>query len=396
MPLVLQNIRKVLKPNGLVLFRDYATGDLAQERFTCKDQKISENFYVRGDGTRAFYFSEEYLTHLFEENGFVTEEIGLCCKQVENRSRELIMNRRWIQGEFCARVMENGLGLNKSTLHGESTGNEVKETIAEVPLAVEFDMSEGVAAQMFGISLSNDEVIDVNFGDLNFKIKVLSKENQHTCKSTGLMLWESARLMASILANNPSITAGRRVLEVGCGCSGVCSMVAAQSADLVVATDGDASALDLLTQNVSANLTPTHLGKLLVRTLHWGNDLHIEAIKRENDGGFEVIIGTDVTYISEAIIPLFATAAKLLSDDTNSEELPKPALILCHVLRRVDEPSILAAASQFGFKLVDRWPSESPSNNQSIMTSWFSKINSNDNIPSTALSILYFQRVKLD
>ena len=95
-----------------------------QERFTCKDQKISENFYVRGDGTvssslvymmclvswvshlfmynfiviifsfqRAFYFSNEFLTSLFEENGFHVEELGLCCKQVENRSRELVMNR---------------------------------------------------------------------------------------------------------------------------------------------------------------------------------------------------------------------------------------------------------------------------------------------------------------
>ncbi|MBA0810533.1 hypothetical protein Gohar_002519, partial [Gossypium harknessii] len=51
MPLVLQNIKKVLKPNGYVLFRDYAVGDLAQERFSTKDQQISENFYVRGDGT---------------------------------------------------------------------------------------------------------------------------------------------------------------------------------------------------------------------------------------------------------------------------------------------------------------------------------------------------------
>ncbi|KAJ9538455.1 hypothetical protein OSB04_031188, partial [Centaurea solstitialis] len=92
MPLALQNIRKIMKPNAYVLFRDYATGDLAQERLTCKDQKLSENFFVRGDGTRAFYFSEEFLTSLFQQNGFSTEECGVCCKQVENRSREIVMN----------------------------------------------------------------------------------------------------------------------------------------------------------------------------------------------------------------------------------------------------------------------------------------------------------------
>ncbi|KAI8009984.1 Methyltransferase-like protein [Camellia lanceoleosa] len=34
MPLVLPNIRKVLKPNGYLLFCDYATGDLAQWRMS--------------------------------------------------------------------------------------------------------------------------------------------------------------------------------------------------------------------------------------------------------------------------------------------------------------------------------------------------------------------------
>ncbi|XP_020969128.1 methyltransferase-like protein 6 isoform X7 [Arachis ipaensis] len=74
MPLVLQNVRKIIKPNGYVLFRDYATEDLAQERFSGKDQKFSDNFYVRGDGTRAYYFSNEFLTNLFRENGFVVDK----------------------------------------------------------------------------------------------------------------------------------------------------------------------------------------------------------------------------------------------------------------------------------------------------------------------------------
>ncbi|KAI9107126.1 hypothetical protein K1719_022654 [Acacia pycnantha] len=105
MPLVLQNIRKVMKPNGYVLFRDYAAGDFAQEKFSDKGQKISDNFYVRGDGTRAYYFSTEFLTNLFKENGFDVEEIGVYCKKVENRSREVVMNRRWLRAAFR---MSNG------------------------------------------------------------------------------------------------------------------------------------------------------------------------------------------------------------------------------------------------------------------------------------------------
>lgn len=174
-------------------------------------------------------------------------------------------------------------------------------------------------------------------------------------------------------------------------------MIAAQSANLVVSADGDARALDLLEHNVSVNLSSRNAGKLLVRTLNWGNQEQIDAIKKENNTGFDVIIGTDVTYISDAILPLFSTAAKLISTDSTSGELSEPALIICHVLRRVDEPSIISAASQFGFTLVDRWPfGESPSPSRSIMSSWFSTINSKDKIPSTALSILYFQRAKSD
>lgn len=101
MPEVLQNIRKVLKPNAHVLIRDYAVGDLAQERLSNKVQKISESFYVRGDGTRVFYFSEIGLSDLFRREGFSCESIKIHEKRVENRGREIVMERRWIQGVFC-------------------------------------------------------------------------------------------------------------------------------------------------------------------------------------------------------------------------------------------------------------------------------------------------------
>lgn len=395
MPLVLQNIKKVLKPNGYVLFRDYAVGDLAQERFSCKDQEISENFYVRGDGTRAFYFSNEFLTSLFKEQGLDAEELGLCCKQVENRARELVMNRRWVQAVFHISGNVNYSPCSEAPTKVDlcSRDNVQPKTDAEPVEDFVVDMSEGMAFEIFGVPTTNcNEVIKIELGGCDFKIKVLSKEYQHTCKSTGLILWESARLMAAILARNPNIVAGRRVLELGCGCGGICSMIAVRSASIVVATDGDRKALELLAQNITSNLRPPFLPKLIAKRLEWGNQDDIDAIKAMNNEGFEVIIGTDVTYIPEAILPLFSTARELISSNRSAEKDQAPALILCHIFRGVDEPTILSAASRFGFRLVDKWAKESPTDHsQSIISSWFSDNSFNGEIPTSALNIMYFQ-----
>ncbi|XVF35310.1 hypothetical protein REPUB_Repub18cG0134500 [Reevesia pubescens] len=378
MPLVLLNIKKVLK-----------------ERFSSKDQKISQNFYVRGDGTRAFYFSNEFLTSLFKQQGLDVEELSLCCKQVENRARELVMNRRWVQAVFRFSDSVNPSPCPEAPTMADLSCecNVQPKTDVEPIKDSVVDMSEGMAFEMFGVPTTNDnEVIKIDLGGCDFKIKVLSKEYQHTCKSTGLMLWESARLMAAILARNPNIVAGKRVLELGCGCGGICSMVAVRSACIVVATDGDRKTLELLAQNITSNVTPPFLTKLITKRLEWGNRDDIEAIKAMNNEGFEVIIGTDVTYIPEAILPLFSTARELISSNRSAKKEKSTALILCHIFRRVDEPSILSAASRFGFRLVDKWAEGSSSDqSQSLISSWFSENSFNEHIPTSALNIMYFQ-----
>ncbi|KAG6740543.1 hypothetical protein POTOM_055994 [Populus tomentosa] len=176
---------------------------------------------------------------------------------------------------------------------------------------------KSTAAEMFGISPSNDKRDGSHitfFRDKNFKINILSKEYQHICRSIGLMLWESAP-------------------------------------DLVVANDGDKKALELLAQNVYSKLQPS-LAKRIMKRLGWENREHIEAIKELHSGGFEVIIGTDVTYIPDAILLLFATAMELKSCDSNGGGDKEQALILCLIFRRVEENH---PYFQLHLKLVLSW-----------------------------------------
>ncbi|KAI3737720.1 hypothetical protein L2E82_27732 [Cichorium intybus] len=100
MPTVIQNLKRVLKPNGVVLLRDYAIGDYAQEMLMSKNKVISENFYFRGDGTSSFYFSEDFLSNMFERAGFNTVDVNTYNREIINRSKNITMQRRWIRAVF--------------------------------------------------------------------------------------------------------------------------------------------------------------------------------------------------------------------------------------------------------------------------------------------------------
>ncbi|KAK0610286.1 tRNA(Thr) (cytosine(32)-N(3))-methyltransferase [Lasiodiplodia hormozganensis] len=129
-----RNIYRVLKPGGYVLFRDYGRGDLAQVRFK-KGRYLDENFYVRGDGTRVYFFEKEELEKIWggnlktlfaekEPNGgdaaeqmerlaldekapaleevptFNIESIGVDRRMLVNRQRRLKMYRCWMQAVY--------------------------------------------------------------------------------------------------------------------------------------------------------------------------------------------------------------------------------------------------------------------------------------------------------
>ncbi|KAG7197256.1 hypothetical protein KM043_018379 [Ampulex compressa] len=70
---VAQNIFDIAAKGAIVLFRDYGLYDMAQLRFK-PGHKIGENFYMRQDGTRTYYFSTEQISKLFTSQSFKNYE----------------------------------------------------------------------------------------------------------------------------------------------------------------------------------------------------------------------------------------------------------------------------------------------------------------------------------
>lgn len=125
-----RNVHRLLKPGGLVCFRDYGRGDLAQVRFR-KNRYLEENFYIRGDGTRVYFFDQDQLADIWRGKLdteieaeaekepetkadadaaaeaktdvaplFDIENLGADRRLLVNRAEKIKMYRCWLQGRF--------------------------------------------------------------------------------------------------------------------------------------------------------------------------------------------------------------------------------------------------------------------------------------------------------
>jgi methyltransferase-like protein 6 len=77
----------------------HSSYDLSQVRYK-PGQRISENFYVRQDGTRAYYFTVDELSHLWSAGGCEVIECKMCTVINKNRKKKLDMKRVFAQGRF--------------------------------------------------------------------------------------------------------------------------------------------------------------------------------------------------------------------------------------------------------------------------------------------------------
>ncbi|GJY04669.1 methyltransferase-like protein 6 isoform X1 [Tanacetum coccineum] len=80
----------VLKPGGLLFFRDYGLYDMTMLRFEA-DQRVGFREYKRADGTRSYFFSLDSTRDLFLGAGFIEVELEYCCVKSVNRRKQKTM-----------------------------------------------------------------------------------------------------------------------------------------------------------------------------------------------------------------------------------------------------------------------------------------------------------------
>lgn len=112
------------------------------------------------------------------------------------------------------------------------------------------------------------------------------------------VLWRSGVALARELAGVP--LRGRRVVEIGCGLA-VPSLAAARAGAIVLATDEDPEALELVGRNARAN-------GLTVETMtaDWSKP---DALVRR--APFDLVLASDVLYERQAVAPLLALLPRL-------------------------------------------------------------------------------------
>jgi methyltransferase-like protein 6 len=98
------HVAQTLKPGGTLIFRDYGRYDEAQMKLgKSRGKRIGENFYVKHDGTRCYYFELKDLEYLFSTQagtGLEVLELKYIQREYSNRSDDTVRRRIWVQGRF--------------------------------------------------------------------------------------------------------------------------------------------------------------------------------------------------------------------------------------------------------------------------------------------------------
>jgi len=99
MAAMLANAASALRPGGRLLVRDHGRCDLVQLRIP-PSQCVGPNAYVRGDGTRAYFYSPGELSALADAAGLRTVDCRYVCVANTNKKKGLELRRVFVSGAF--------------------------------------------------------------------------------------------------------------------------------------------------------------------------------------------------------------------------------------------------------------------------------------------------------
>ena len=158
------------------------------------------------------------------------------------------------------------------------------------------------------------ETRTINFGsDICISLRTIGDKPGHV--QSGQYLWPAASAAGEYLINNWDSISSSYVLELGAGC-GLSGIVASKLPGVsnVVWTDYDRGSLQMISENVEANCSEI---QSFVHFLEWGRAIDNE-VKINNSypsDGFKLVVGSDLIYCKEVIVPLFLTVAETLHKD---------------------------------------------------------------------------------
>lgn len=153
------------------------------------------------------------------------------------------------------------------------------------------------------------DILDYDFPKLGKPISLRGSEDMN--HSTGLAVWAGSEVLCDYLLDHAELVLDKRVIELGAGV-GLCGIVAHQlGAKDVLVTDGDTSVLENLRYNVKQNQINHDTATISCPQLIWGQNLD-KFLELHGGKQVDVIIASDVTYITKSIEPMWQTVRHLL------------------------------------------------------------------------------------
>jgi len=241
-----------------------------------------------------------------------------------------------------------GFGATKGSGFGakpESATQPTPKPAKAPPELVAIDLGREKSVSVY-LPPQRSEEKRVSAEDLELLSTTKLKENFGHLYGAGDVVWPASISLARLLAHVPSLTQGKRVLELGCGLGAAGLAAASVGAASVLLTDRDTRLLALAKQAAAAN----DLGdeSVLTATLDWTADeaTILEAVAPVSP--VEVIIGADLLY-DESTIPIIARLLNVL--------LPKGPeegrVLLADPEQRMHREALQAACEALGLSVAD-------------------------------------------